>query len=165
MCARKQSSKRMTFPHHFTRPVSGSSPARSLRVHAALPFSSETTTSIGSKTCHVREGKQWWAGYENKRRTLYASSFSLSRSLSPEEVWTVALNELSQRIRRYFVRREPHQRALTYLQGLMSSVERKNGWQVAEAVGEATPYAMQHLLDRAKWDCKGSARQSTGSSQ
>src|SRR2546422_6867890 len=43
-----------------------------------------------------------------------------------------------------------HQRALAYIQGLMSSVERKNGWQVAEEVGEATPYAMQHLLDRAK---------------
>lgn len=38
---------------------------------------------------------------------------SASPSLSPEEVWTFALNELSQRIRRYFVRREPHQRALT----------------------------------------------------
>ncbi len=37
----------------------------------------------------------------------------------------------------------------------MSPVERKNGWQVAEAMGEATPYAMQHLLDRAKWDCEG----------
>ena len=37
----------------------------------------------------------------------------------------------------------------------MSSVERKNGWQVAEEMGEATPYAMQHLLDRAKWDCDG----------
>ncbi|HEX4205086.1 MAG TPA: IS701 family transposase [Ktedonobacteraceae bacterium] len=41
------------------------------------------------------------------------------------------------------------------MQGLMSPVERKNGWQVAEEVGQATPYAMQHLLDRAKWDCDG----------
>jgi hypothetical protein len=37
----------------------------------------------------------------------------------------------------------------------MSPAERKNGWQVAEEVREATPYAMQHLLDRAKWDCDG----------
>ena len=35
----------------------------------------------------------------------------------------------------------------------MSEAARKNGWQVAEAMGEATPYAMQHLLDRAKWGC------------
>jgi SRSO17 transposase len=35
----------------------------------------------------------------------------------------------------------------------MSPTERKNGWQVAEAAGETAPYAMQHLLDRAKWNC------------
>ncbi|GHO47201.1 hypothetical protein KSX_84710 [Ktedonospora formicarum] len=35
----------------------------------------------------------------------------------------------------------------------MGMAERKNGWQVAEAVGAATPYAIQHLLDRGKWDC------------
>jgi SRSO17 transposase len=80
---------------------------------------------------------------------------SASPSSSPEEVWKTAFHELSQRIRRYFVRQEPHQQALAYLQGLMSPVERKNGWQVAEEMGEATPYAMQHLLDRARWDCDG----------
>jgi hypothetical protein len=37
----------------------------------------------------------------------------------------------------------------------MSSAERKNSWQVAEEIGETTPYAIQHLLDRAKWDCDG----------
>jgi SRSO17 transposase len=31
-------------------------------------------------------------------------------------------------------------------------MERKNGWQLAEAVGDPTPYAIQHLLDRADWD-------------
>jgi len=80
---------------------------------------------------------------------------SASPSSSPEEVWKTAFHELSQRIRRYFVRQEPHQQALAYLQGLMSPLERKNGWQVAEEMGEATPYAMQHLLDRARWDCDG----------
>ncbi len=42
-----------------------------------------------------------------------------------------------------------------YLRVLLSPVERKNGWQVAEEAGEATPYGMQHLLDRAKWDPDG----------
>lgn len=73
----------------------------------------------------------------------------------PKEVWTTALDHLSQRIRQYFVRPEPHQRALAYMQGLMSTASRKNGWQVAEELGEATPYAIQHLLDRARWDCDG----------
>lgn len=75
-----------------------------------------------------------------------------SANPSPDEMWTTAFKELGQRIRRYFTRREPHQRALTYVRGLMSPVERKNGWQLAEEGGEATPYALQHLLDRARWD-------------
>lgn len=74
---------------------------------------------------------------------------------SPCEFWTTAFYELGQRMRRFFARSEPHQHALAYLRGLMSDVPRKNGWQVAEAVGEATPYAIQHVLDRAKWDCDG----------
>jgi SRSO17 transposase len=37
----------------------------------------------------------------------------------------------------------------------MSNASRKNAWQVAEAMGETTPYAIQHVLDRAKWDCDG----------
>jgi SRSO17 transposase len=35
------------------------------------------------------------------------------------------------------------------------TASRKNAWQVAEALGEATPYAIQHVLNRAKWDCDG----------
>jgi SRSO17 transposase len=51
-----------------------------------------------------------------------------------------------------FARAEARQRAQAYLSGLLSSLERKNGWQLAEAVGDPTPYATQHLLDRADWD-------------
>jgi len=72
---------------------------------------------------------------------------------SPEEVWATAFQDFGQRIRCSFVRQASHQQASVYLQGLMSLVERKNGWQVAEELGEATPYAMQHLLNRARWDC------------
>ena len=43
-------------------------------------------------------------------------------------------------------------RAQAYLRGLLSPVERKNGWQLAEAAGDRTPYATQHLLGRADWD-------------
>jgi SRSO17 transposase len=85
-----------------------------------------------------------------------ASLFSPANpSSSPEEVWATALNKLSQHIRQYFIRPESHQRALAYIQGLMSDASRKNAWQVAEALGEAAPYAIQHILNRAKWDCDG----------
>ncbi len=51
-----------------------------------------------------------------------------------------------------FARTEARHRAQAYLSGLLRPMERKNGWQLAEAVGDPTPYAIQHLLDRADWD-------------
>ncbi len=35
---------------------------------------------------------------------------------------------------------------------MLGPVERKNSWQLAEAVGDRTPYGIQHLLGRADWD-------------
>src|SRR5712671_3433792 len=74
---------------------------------------------------------------------------------SPEVVWARAFEEMCERIGPVFARSETRERAQVYLRGLLSPVERKNGWQVAEEMGEATPYAMQYLLDRARWDCDG----------
>jgi SRSO17 transposase len=44
--------------------------------------------------------------------------------------------------------------AAAYLQSLLSAVERKNSWQLAEAAGLANPYGFQHLLGRAHWDAE-----------
>lgn len=44
------------------------------------------------------------------------------------------------------------QRALRYLRGLLAPLERKNGWQLAEAAGDASPAAMQDFLARTRWD-------------
>ncbi len=41
------------------------------------------------------------------------------------------------------------------MQGLLSSVERKNGWQLAEQASEATPDGMQRLLHGSCWDAEG----------
>jgi hypothetical protein len=35
---------------------------------------------------------------------------------------------------------------------LLGRVERKNGWQMAEAIGERDPQGVQRLLNAAKWD-------------
>ena len=51
-----------------------------------------------------------------------------------------------------FKRPEPRARVLGYLQGLLSNVERKNSWQLAEFIGDTTPDGVQHLLERAHWD-------------
>jgi SRSO17 transposase len=66
--------------------------------------------------------------------------------------WAADLGTLAARIGRHFARAEPRRWASAYLQGLLSPVERKNGWQLAEAAGAATPYGVQHLLGRAVWD-------------
>jgi len=47
---------------------------------------------------------------------------------------------------------ETKQQAGDYWRGLLSSAERKNGWQIAEQVGEATPYGIQHPLGRSVWE-------------
>ena len=51
-----------------------------------------------------------------------------------------------------FNRVETRASALSYIQGLISTVERKNSWQLAEQAGCENPYAFQHLLGRATWD-------------
>jgi SRSO17 transposase len=66
--------------------------------------------------------------------------------------WTQELRALVDQIGSRFARREARERVLAYLSGLLSPLKRKNGWQLAEQAGDRTPYAMQHLLDRAKWD-------------
>ena len=56
------------------------------------------------------------------------------------------------RLAPHFARSESRQRAMAHLRGLLSPAERKNSWQFAEVSGDATPYAIQHLLRRALWD-------------
>jgi SRSO17 transposase len=65
--------------------------------------------------------------------------------------WAADLGALAARLGRHFARAEPRRWAAAYLQGLLSPLERKNGWQLAEAAGAATPYGVQHLLGRAVW--------------
>ena len=57
--------------------------------------------------------------------------------------WAEGLQALHRRIAGRFGRREPRQRALAYLKGLLGSVGRKNGWQLAEYAGDTTPDGAQ----------------------
>jgi SRSO17 transposase len=68
------------------------------------------------------------------------------------ELWAEEVDRVGQRIGRHFARSEPRRRAVGYLRGLLSDTQRKNGWQLAEHLGEATPDGVQHLLARARWD-------------
>ncbi len=62
--------------------------------------------------------------------------------------WVDAVTELHGRIAHRFARSEVRERARRYLVGLLERVERKNGWQLAEAIdeaGRAAPAERRHL--------------------
>ena len=54
-----------------------------------------------------------------------------------------------------FPRIEPRRRAASYVRGLLSELERKNGWTIAEGAGDKTPDGMQRLLNASQWDEDG----------
>src|SRR3954469_7284391 len=66
--------------------------------------------------------------------------------------WAEGLDAVVGRIAPRFGRAEPRRRAAAYLRGLLAPVERKNGWQLAEAAGDRTPDGVQDFLSRAQWD-------------
>ena len=68
--------------------------------------------------------------------------------------WAREVEVVGGRIGRHFARTEPRRRAVGSIRGLLGDAERKNGWQLAEALGEATPDGVQHLLARADWDAE-----------
>src|SRR4051794_2630664 len=47
---------------------------------------------------------------------------------------------------------EPREQAGRYLEGLLGPVERKNGWQLAEHLGDARPWRTQRVLSHVLWD-------------
>ena len=67
---------------------------------------------------------------------------------------TAELIPIQERLKQHFLRPESQASAKAYLQGLISGVERKNSWQLAEQVGHESPYAFQYLLGRATWDAE-----------
>jgi SRSO17 transposase len=66
--------------------------------------------------------------------------------------WSETLDVLHQRIAHRFARVEVRERVRRYLVGLLDRIERKNGWQLAEAIGEFGAKGVQRLLNAAVWD-------------
>src|SRR2546427_6723668 len=67
------------------------------------------------------------------------------------DAWDEAFAAFHARFAPFFYRREVRERSARYLRGLLGPVERKNGWQFAEAVGETDPQGLQRLLYAAPW--------------
>ncbi len=66
--------------------------------------------------------------------------------------WTDEFAAVVGRIGPRFARSVARGHAAAYLRGLLSRTERKNGWQLAEAAGDSSPYGIQQFLYRATWD-------------
>ncbi|TPG34870.1 IS701 family transposase, partial [Roseomonas nepalensis] len=66
--------------------------------------------------------------------------------------WRENLGALQARLGELFVRAEPRRQAGLYLEGLLSAAKRKNGWQLAEQIGDARPWRTQRVLSHVLWD-------------
>jgi SRSO17 transposase len=75
-------------------------------------------------------------------------------TLETVRAWSLWLTEVERWLMPHFARREARHHAWAPIRGLLSPVERKNGWQLAEVNGDATPYGLQHFLGRARWDAE-----------
>lgn len=68
------------------------------------------------------------------------------------EGWAEDFEAFHARFAHLFARSEPREQAAKYMHGLLGPVKRKNGWQLAEAVGDDRPDKTQRLLYSAQWD-------------
>jgi SRSO17 transposase len=80
------------------------------------------------------------------------STAAIQEPLKLATQWQAAFDQVAARLGVHFSRSEIRTHAVDYLRGLLSPIERKNSWQLSEALGEITPYALQNLLGRASWD-------------
>lgn len=107
-------------------------------------------------TLYLKKTKQSVTGKRKRMKCIQHNTLSPAlTSLTDVIGWHESLLALHARLVPYFARPEPYQRTLRFLQGILSTVERKNGWQLAEQAREANPYGMQRLLSQAVWDADG----------
>jgi SRSO17 transposase len=65
--------------------------------------------------------------------------------------WDEELAAFKARLASAFGRAEVRQSASAFIDGLLSGVSRKTGWQLAEQAGLDCPYRIQSLLGRSSW--------------
>ena len=66
--------------------------------------------------------------------------------------WHEAFGAVLDRIESRFARYEPLRHAAGLMLGMLSGLDRKNCWTIAEHCGDLSPDGLQHLLARARWD-------------
>ena len=66
--------------------------------------------------------------------------------------WSDQLENLLVEVGELFPRVEVRRRAADFVRGLLGPISRKNGWQLAEYVGDEHAWGLRHLLSRAVWE-------------
>src|ERR1700760_1502599 len=66
--------------------------------------------------------------------------------------WEQELTTFKSQLSSAFGRAELRRSASAFIDGLLSGVARKTGWQLAEQAGLERPYRLQSLLGRSSWD-------------
>jgi SRSO17 transposase len=89
-------------------------------------------------------------------KTNQTAALTAGFSIDPDD-WLDEFGALVDRIRPWFSRSEPARHAASLMLGLLSNLERKNCWTIAEQRGDVTPYGLQNMLSRASWDHDGVA--------
>ncbi|MER5466505.1 transposase [Streptomyces sp. NPDC002668] len=72
--------------------------------------------------------------------------------LSDARVWAGELDAVHEQFVHRFATSEPRESALAYMRGLMTPLERTNGWTLAEQAGHGGPDRIHRLLNRIDWD-------------
>jgi SRSO17 transposase len=86
-------------------------------------------------------------------KTTELAAVAAAHSVDPDR-WQTEFSEVIDRIAPRFARYEPLRHAGELMAGMVSGLDRKNCWTIAEHRGAATPDGLQHLLSRAKWDAE-----------
>ena len=84
-------------------------------------------------------------------KTKKPAALTAAYSVDPDG-WLDEFGALMDRIRPRFARYEPARHAAGLMLGMLSNLERKNCWTIAEERGDVTPHGLQHMLSRASWD-------------
>jgi SRSO17 transposase len=66
--------------------------------------------------------------------------------------WQAGLDDMFALIAGRFARVEPRRLAFAYIRGLLTPLERRNGWTIAEHAGRRSPNAVQEMLYSRCWD-------------
>jgi len=84
-------------------------------------------------------------------KTSEYAAVAAAHSVDPDR-WQAEFSAVLDRIAPRFRRFEPLRHAGALMAGMVSGLDRKNCWTIAEHRGAATPDGLQHLLARASWD-------------